>query len=176
MCTTLHFIRRTIWRRNRARRWRQRRPRCRWVPEVPYCCKITTSLRIWLISIGREFLNVSYMPRCESICTYTAKTLSPSDISGPLPEATPTESDRRILLDLVGFCRIWSDSVGFWFLVNSSYFVVFSHILSDLVGFGRIGWIRTNSFGVAPGRGPLQRHCWTFQRKPPRGWHKSYFS
>ena len=32
---------------------------------------------------------------------------------GPLPEATPTESDRRIWSDLVGFGRIPSDSVGF---------------------------------------------------------------
>ena len=45
---------------------------------------------------------------------------------GPLPEATPTESDRRIMSDYVGFGRIWSDWVGFGL------------IWSDLVGFGRI--------------------------------------
>ena len=57
-------------------------------------------------------------------------------ISGPLPEATPTESDRRIWSNLVGFGRIQSDLVGF------------GRIQSDLVGFGRIrselaglGWI-----------------------------------
>ena len=32
---------------------------------------------------------------------------------GPLPEATPTESDRRIWLDSVGFGWIWLNSVGF---------------------------------------------------------------
>ena len=45
---------------------------------------------------------------------------------GPLPEATPTESDRRILPDLVGFDRIPSDLVRF------------RQIRSDLVGFGQI--------------------------------------
>ena len=33
-------------------------------------------------------------------------------MTGPLPEATPTESDRRIWSDLVGLGRTWSDSVG----------------------------------------------------------------
>ena len=48
------------------------------------------------------------------------------NITGPLPEATPTESGRRIGSDLVGFGRIWSDLDGF------------GRIRSDLVGFGRI--------------------------------------
>ena len=73
-------------------------------------------------------------------------------IRGPLPEATPTESDRRIMSDLVGFGRIRSD------------LVVFGRIWPDLVGFGRI-WsdsvglvgfsrIQSDLVGVAPGRGP----------------------
>ena len=63
---------------------------------------------------------------------------------GPLPEATPTESDRRIMSDLVGFGRIRSDSAGFgriFMLVNSvtwSNSVGFGRTQSDLVGFGQI--------------------------------------
>ena len=53
--------------------------------------------------------------------------------AGPLPEATPTESDRRIL---PGFCRIQSDSVRFGLIQSDS--VGFGQIWSDLVGFGRI--------------------------------------
>ena len=73
-----------------------------------------------------------------------------SIISGPLPEATLTESDRRIMSDLVGFwflvnsvylvrlCRIWSDSVVFGRIWSDS--VGFGRIWSDLVGFGQI-WL-----------------------------------
>ena len=75
-------------------------------------------------------------------------------LGGPLPEATPTEFDRRI----------WSDYVGFWFLVNLvglcqiwSDLVVLGRIQSDLVGFGRI---RSDSVGVAPGRGPTGPKTW----------------
>ena len=52
---------------------------------------------------------------------------------GPLPEATPTESDRRIMSDYVGFGRIWSDYVGFGRI--RSDFVRFGRILSDFVRF-----------------------------------------
>ena len=59
---------------------------------------------------------------------------------GPLPEATPTESDRRIVpglwSDLVGFRRISSDFVGFRRILSD--LVGFGRILLDLVGFGRI--------------------------------------
>ena len=50
---------------------------------------------------------------------------------GPLPEATPTECDRRTWSDSVGHGRIWSDLVGL------------GRNLSDLVRFGkgRIGQI-----------------------------------
>ena len=64
---------------------------------------------------------------------------------GPIPEANPTESERRILPDLVGF-RIRSDSVGF------------GRICSDLVGFGQIlisgkfGRNRSELVGVGIGR------------------------
>ena len=75
-----------------------------------------------------------------------------------IQEATPTESDRRImsdlvelgrilifdkfgqfgrtLSDLVGLCRIWSDSIGFGRIWSD--LVVFCRIQSDLVGFSRI--------------------------------------
>ena len=83
-------------------------------------------------------------------------------IQGPLPEATPTESDRRIVPDLVGFDRLWSDLVGFgriWsYLVgfgriwldfdfwSDSDSVGFCRIGSDLVGFGQI-WSDLVEFG-----------------------------
>ena len=96
---------------------------------------------------------------------------------GPLPEATPTESDRQIWSDLVGFGRIrsgfgldsvWirsgfgrirSDLVGFGRIRSDvdgigwiwSDLVGLGRIWSDLVGFGRI-W--SDLVGVAPGRGP----------------------
>ena len=81
------------------------------------------------------------------------------------------------LSDLVGFGRIWSDSVGlgrtrsdnlvgFGRIIWSDYLVGFGRIWSDLVGLGRIGsdWsnsvvfgrIWSDSVGVAPGRGPLR--------------------
>ena len=66
--------------------------------------------------------------------------------SQKLLRPNPTESDRRILPDLVGFGRIWSDLVGFGRIWSDS--VGFGRIWSDLVGFGRI------LVGVAPGRGP----------------------
>ena len=53
-----------------------------------------------------------------------------------LPEGTPTESDCRILPDLVGNGRIWSDSVGIG--RNWSDSVVIGRNWSELVGFGRI--------------------------------------
>ena len=107
-----------------------------------------------------------------------------SIISGPLPEATLTESDRRIMSDLVGFGWIWSDSFGFgriwpdfdFWLIRSiwSDSVGFGRIWTDSVGFGRIrsdsvrfgrissdlvglvgfGRIRSDLVGVTPGRGP----------------------
>ena len=46
--------------------------------------------------------------------------------AGPIPEATPAESDRRILPDLVRIGRIWSELIGI------------GRIRSELIGFGRI--------------------------------------
>ena len=57
---------------------------------------------------------------------------------GPLPEATPTESDRRILPDSAGFGPIWSDSAGFGRIWSDLVEAVgFGRIWSDSVGFGR---------------------------------------
>ena len=59
---------------------------------------------------------------------------------GPLPEDTPTKSDRPTVIFgrtrsyLVGFGQNRSNSVGFRFLVNSSYLVGFGR----MDGFGRI--------------------------------------
>ena len=71
----------------------------------------------------------------------------------PLPEATPTEFDRRILPDSVGFGRIQSNSVRIgqiWSDFDSwliwSELIGIGRILSDSVGFGRI-WSDSVGFG-----------------------------
>ena len=66
---------------------------------------------------------------------------------GPLPEATPTESDRRILSDSVGFGQILI--IGKFGRIRSDLvcLVGFGQTSSDLVGIGRIlilgklGWV-----------------------------------
>ena len=77
-----------------------------------------------------------------------------------IPEAPPTESDRRIRSDLVGlgwilvsgkFLRIWSDSVGLG--RNRSDLVGPGRNRSDLAGLGRT-W--SDLVGVALG-GDLKR-------------------
>ena len=85
---------------------------------------------------------------------------------GPLPEATLTESNRRIPPDLVGFgwilifgkfgiwldCRIWLNSVEFGWTLSD--FVKFCWNQSDSVGIGptlsdlvRIRWNRSDLVG-----------------------------
>ena len=98
------------------------------------------------------FLHLLVHPIYANFRTEGAKSAK----GGPLPEATPTESDRRILPDLVGFGQNWSDLVGigrYWsdlvlifvkFGRNRSELVRIGRIWSDSVGFGRSGRIRSD--------------------------------
>ena len=54
-----------------------------------------------------------FHPRFEQQLCYVPNETEGAERGGPLLEAAPTESDRRILPDLVRFGQIRSDLVGF---------------------------------------------------------------